>query len=86
MCVLRTGSLAVRMARNKEMIMPFTSKDAKSKTKKADTPAKKKQFASTANAVLKKSGDEGKAIRIANAAVAKSKGKGKPSAKKGKDY
>jgi hypothetical protein len=40
-------------------------------TRKASTPAKQKQWASTANAVLKKSGDEGKAVRIANAAVKK---------------
>ncbi len=51
--------------------MPWDAKDAKGKTKKADTPAKGKQWAATANAVLDKDGDEGKAIRIANAAVAK---------------
>jgi uncharacterized protein YdaT len=64
--------------------MPYKPSDAKSKTKKADTPARKKQFASTANAVMKKGGDEGKAIRIANAAVAKSKGtQGKKPARRG---
>ncbi len=40
-------------------------------SKKANTPAKRKQWASTANSVLKESGDEGKAVRIANAAVKK---------------
>jgi uncharacterized protein YdaT len=54
--------------------MPWTPDDGPSRhTKKADTPASKKQWAATANAVLEKSGDEGKAVRIANAAVAKHK-------------
>jgi hypothetical protein len=51
--------------------MPWTSKDAKRHTKAAKSPAAKKQWAKTADAVLAKSGDEGKAIRIANAAVNK---------------
>lgn len=58
--------------------MPWSPKDAGGKTKKAKSPAAKKQWASTANSVLAKSGDEGRAVRIANAAVAKrarSKGK-----------
>lgn len=42
-------------------------------TKKANTKAKKKQWAVVANKVLKESGDDAKAIRIANAAVKKSK-------------
>ena len=51
--------------------MPWNSKDAKGHTKKATTPAKKRQWKSVANSVLKSSGDEGKAVRIANAAVKK---------------
>ena len=51
--------------------MPWTAKDATRKTKKASSPKAKRQWSATANAVLKKSGDEGKAIRIANAAVKK---------------
>lgn len=51
--------------------MPWKSKDASKHTKKADTPAEKKQWAKTANAVLKSSKDEGKAVRIANSAIAK---------------
>ena len=51
--------------------MPWKMSDAPRHTKKADTPAKKQQFATVANKVLAESGDEGKAIRIANAAVAK---------------
>ncbi len=49
--------------------MPWNPGDATGKTKKATTPATRKQWADTANAVLEKSGDEGKAVRIANAAV-----------------
>ncbi len=51
--------------------MPWGPGDAKSKTKKANTPKRKRQWAATADAVLAKTGDEGKAIRIANAAVKK---------------
>lgn len=51
--------------------MPWTAKDASKHTKKADTPAEKKQWAKTANVVLKSSKDEGKAVRIANASIAK---------------
>ena len=53
--------------------MPWRMSDATRFTKKANTSAKKKQFAATANAVLSKTGDEGQAIRIANAAVKKRK-------------
>lgn len=58
--------------------MPWSPNDGPSRhTKKAKSPAAKKQWAATANSVLEKSGDEGKAVRIANAAVAKRKAKGK---------
>jgi len=51
--------------------MPWRSKDVPAKTSKAKSAVAKKQWTSTANAVLAKSGDDGKAIRIANAAVKK---------------
>jgi len=51
--------------------MPWKSKDATRFTKKAKSPVAKKQFAAVANKVLQESGDEGKAVRIANAAVKK---------------
>lgn len=51
--------------------MPWTPKDAGKKTKKADTPAEKKQWAKVANKVLKSTGDDAKAIRIANASIKK---------------
>ena len=49
--------------------MPWKSGSATRHTKKANTPAKKRQWAKAANAALKSTGDEGKAVRIANAAV-----------------
>lgn len=57
--------------------MPWKPSDAIGKTKKAGTPKAAKQWAGTANAVLSKSGDEGKAVRIANAAVNKTKAQNK---------
>jgi len=52
--------------------MPWSANDGPSRhTKKAKSPAAKKQWAATANNVLERTGDEGKAVRIANAAVAK---------------
>ena len=57
--------------------MPWTPKDATRHTKKANTPKKKRQFAIVANEVLKSTGDEGRAIREANAAVAGTARRGK---------
>ena len=57
--------------------MPWSMGSALTHTKKANTPAKKKQWSATANAVLAKSGDEGKAVRVANSAVAKTPTKAK---------
>ena len=58
--------------------MPWDENDGpKRHTKKANTPAKRKQWADTANAVREKTGDEASAVRIANAAV-----KNHPSKKK----
>ncbi len=62
--------------RHKELAMPWTPSSGPSRhTKKASTPAKKKAWSATANAVLKKTGDEGRAVRIANSVVKKKKGK-----------
>ena len=49
-------------------------------TKKADTPATKKQWAATANAVLRKTNDEAAAIKIANADAKKHPAKAPPKA------
>ena len=46
--------------------MPWIPGDATKHSKKADTDAKRKKWARVANGVLKESGDEGKAIRLAN--------------------
>lgn len=50
-------------------MMPWTPKDAPSKTSKADTPAKQRQWAHVANGVLAKTADDAKAIREANAVI-----------------
>lgn len=52
--------------------MPWSSADAKKHTKKASTPAKKKQWASVADSALKGGSSEGSAIRQANSVVGKS--------------
>ena len=50
--------------------MPWSKSDGPARhTKSADTPAKKKQWADTANSVRERTGDEGQAVRVANAAV-----------------
>jgi hypothetical protein len=51
--------------------MTWKSEDAASHTHKAKGSKAKKQWSKVANKVLKESGDEGKAVRIANAAVKK---------------
>jgi len=48
--------------------MPWDAKTFKKHNRKL-TPTQSRKAAKTANAVLSKTGDEGKAIRIANAAV-----------------
>jgi len=54
--------------------MPWTKTQAKQHNKRA-TGAKGKQWSATANAVLEKTGDDAKAIRIANAAIKRGKKK-----------
>jgi uncharacterized protein YdaT len=51
--------------------MPWASEDAKRHTKKADSPKRQRMWAEIANSVLAETGDEGRAIREANAAVAR---------------
>ena len=55
--------------------MPWSKTDAGRHTKKAKSPSAKKQWSKVANKVLADSGDEGKAVRIANAAVKRRKAK-----------
>ena len=53
--------------------MPWTAKDASRKTKKAKSPKAKRQWSHVANSVLKRTGNEGLAIREANAVVKRRK-------------
>lgn len=53
--------------------MPWSPADAK-RHKKGLTPAQSRRWAQVANGALKSTGDDGRAIRIANAAVGKKKG------------
>ena len=52
--------------------MPWDMRDAVKHNKKA-TGAKAKQWSATADSVLKKTGNDAQAIRIANAAIKKGK-------------
>jgi uncharacterized protein YdaT len=53
--------------------MPWSSKDAKAKTKAAVTPKEQRQWADVANSALKRGASEGSAVRQANAVVKKTK-------------
>ncbi len=53
--------------------MPWTPKDASRKTKKAKSPKVKRQWSDVANSVLKRTGDEARAIKSANAVVKRRK-------------
>lgn len=55
--------------------MPWTSRDAYRHTKQANTPATQRQWSHVANGVLHATGDEARAIREANAVIARG---GKP--------
>ena len=51
--------------------MPWTADDAERHTRKAATSALKELWAKVANDCLERSGEEGRAIREANAVVAR---------------
>ncbi len=53
--------------------MPWTPEDAPAHTHKADTPRLRRMWCEVANSVLEETGDEGRAVRAGNAAVAKDK-------------
>jgi hypothetical protein len=60
--------------------MPWsTGKDAVRHTKKANTPKKRRQWLYVANSALQRTGDDGLAIREANAVVGRNKVRGKNS-------
>lgn len=51
-------------------------------TKKATTPKLKRQFSHVAESVMKRTGDEGAAMRAANAVVGRTTRKGKRASRK----
>lgn len=51
--------------------MPWTPKDAQRHTHKAKSGTAKRQWAHVADAVLQKTGDEGRAVREANGVISK---------------
>jgi len=51
--------------------MPWTDDDAPSHTKKATSARLRRLWAEVANKVLEQTGDEGRAIREANAVIAR---------------
>lgn len=51
--------------------MPWTTRQVAKHNKKAKSPKRKRQWTKVANSILKRTGDEGRAIRGANAAVKK---------------
>ena len=51
--------------------MPWTSKDAKRHDKKATSPKRQRQWADVADSALRRTGDEGLAIREANGVIRK---------------
>lgn len=53
--------------------MPWKPKDAPRHTREAKGARKKRVWAEVANEVLRRTGDEGRAVRAANAAVRRTK-------------
>ena len=56
--------------------MPWTANDAERHTHKATSSALKELWAKVANESLERNGDEGRAIREANAVIARQEGSG----------
>lgn len=55
--------------------MPWTPGESARFTKKAKSPKRKRQWASVANSILKRTGSDSRAIRGANSVVKKSQSK-----------
>lgn len=51
--------------------MPWTSRDAKRHTHRAKSARRQRQWSEVANSVLRRTGDEGAAVRAANGVVRK---------------
>ena len=58
--------------------MPWDSSDARDHTKKAKSGKRARQWADVANSVLERTGDEGKAVRVANGVVKKTQAMARP--------
>jgi uncharacterized protein YdaT len=65
--------------------MPWTSETFKSRHNKGLSGKQARRAAKIANAHLRKTGNEGAAIRIANAAVKGNRGRAKPGVGKSED-
>ena len=63
--------------------MPWTPADSTKHDKKATSPIERKQWSEVANSILKRTGDDARAIRGANSVLAKRKLGGK---RKGGNY
>jgi hypothetical protein len=63
--------VALRHLLRYDINMPWTADDAERHTHKATTPELKELWAKIANESLERDGDEGRAIREANAAIAR---------------
>jgi len=59
--------------------MPWKPSEAKKHTRKAKSAKAERQWADVANSVLAKTGDDGRAIRAANAVIARRKARGAKS-------
>ena len=55
-------------------MMPWSQRDAYRHTSKASTPHLQRQWAQIANSVLEQTGDDARAIREANAVIARGSG------------
>lgn len=69
--ILRPASVFRNQPAEKESAMPWKPEDAEKHTHKADTKTLKDLWAKVANECLDRTGDEGRAIREANAVVAR---------------
>lgn len=65
--------------------MPWLPEDAQRHTRKADTDRLRRLWAEVANSVLAETGDEGRAVRSANAVVARARA-GAPGAPHPPDF
>ena len=59
--------------------MPWKAKDARKKTRRANTPKRQRQWSAVANSARKRGLSEGAAIRMANGVIKKRGGRKKRS-------